>query len=121
MTVKIRKTKYMIVNPSNSDKSNSVGLHIDDMSLSHVHMYEHLVVHIDDKLSMGSHIENICSKVQKKYGILKKVHRYITEETALLIYKVMIRPHFDYDSDCMIDSGVQGKINKMERTQDKIV
>ena len=40
-------------------------------------------------------IKYICTNVQKKYGILRKIRRYMSEDTALLIYKVMIRPHFD--------------------------
>ena len=32
----------------------------------------------------------------------------------------MIRPHFDY-GDYIIDSGTQGKIDKLERIQDRIV
>ena len=46
---------------------------------------------------------------RKKYGILRKIRRYISEETAILIYKVMIRPHFDY-GDYMIDSSTQKNI-----------
>ena len=69
---------------------------------------------------MGSQIDKVCTSVQKKYGILRKICRYISQETALLIDKVMIRPHFDY-GDFRIDSWVQSKIEKMERIQDKIV
>ena len=32
----------------------------------------------------------------------------------------MIRPHFDY-GDYIIDSGIQSKIEKMERIQDRII
>ena len=38
----------------------------------------------------------------------------------LLIYKVMIRPHFDY-GDYMIDSGTQKNIDKLERIQNRFV
>ena len=70
---------------------------------------------------MDTHIDKICTNVQKKYGILRKIRRYyIAEETALLIYKVMIRPHFDY-GDYMIDFGIQKKIDKLDRIQDRII
>ena len=38
----------------------------------------------------------------------------------ILIYKIMIRPHFDY-RDFMIDSGTQNKLDKLEGIQDRIV
>ena len=69
---------------------------------------------------MNPYIDKVCVSVQKKYGILRKIRRYISEETALLIYKTMIRPHFDY-GDYIIDSGIQSKIEKMERIQDRII
>ena len=47
--------------------------------------------------------------MQKKYGILRKIGRYISQETAILIYKVMIHLHLDC-GDYMIDSGLRGKL-----------
>ena len=52
--------------------------------------------------------------------ILKKIRRYITEETALTVTKSMIRTQFDY-GDFMVDSGTQNRIDKLERVQDRII
>ena len=90
------------------------------VTLSRVHVYEYLGVHIDDKLNMKNQIDNICKKAQQKHGILKKIRKYITQETALCVYKTMVRPHFDY-GDYMIDSGTQNRIDKIDRIQDKII
>ena len=84
-------------------------------------MYQkYLGVLIDDKLTMGAHIDKVCTNVQKKYGILRKIRRYLSEETAVLIEKVMIRPHLDY-GDYIIDAGIQCKIDHMEGIQDRII
>ena len=120
MTINITKTKFMIITPSTSTQNQSEHLFIKDIKLSLVHVYEYLGVLIDDKLTMNPYIDKVCVSVQKKYGILRKIRRYISEETALLIYKTMIRPHFDY-GDYIIDSGIQSKIEKMERIQDRII
>ena len=69
---------------------------------------------------MNAHIAKVCISVQKQYGILRKIRRYISEETVVLIYKVMIRSHFDY-GDYMIDSGTQKNIDKSELIQERIV
>ena len=120
MTINIGKTKFMIVTPSNSTYTVTKNLYIGCTKLSQVHTYEYLGVVIDDKLNMGAHIDKVCVNVQKKYGILRKIRRFISERTAILIYETMIRPHFDY-GDYVIDSGTQEKIDKLERIQDRIV
>ena len=58
--------------------------------------------------------------MQNTHGILRKIRRYLSKVTATLIYKVMIRPHYDY-GDYMIDSGSKTNIDKLEQIQDNIV
>ena len=110
----------MFINPTASDIILPTQIKIGGTQLSRVHVYEYLSVHIDDKLNMNNQIDVVCNKVQQKHGILKKMRKYITRETALCIYKTMIRPHFDY-GDYMIDSGIQSKIDKIDKIQDKVV
>ena len=91
MTIDIRQTHSMIVTPSNTEKTIATKLSIRDINLYQVHKYEYLGAHIDGKLTMGAQIDiMVCTNVQKKYGILRKICRYISLDTALLIYKVMI-------------------------------
>ena len=122
LTVNIDKTKCMLINPNSTVKIDTTSCHvrIGETLVSRVHVYEYLGVQIDDKLTMNNQIDNMCKKVQKKYGILKKIRKYITRETALCVYKTMIRPHFDY-GDYMIDSGTQNRIDKIERIHDKLI
>ena len=82
MTINIGKTKYMVINPSSNVCNIANGLKIGNTNLSQVHTYEYLGVHIDDKLTMGSQIDKVCINVQKKYGILRKICRNISQETA---------------------------------------
>ena len=106
----------MLISPAQIDCTVDCNVNIGDSLLSRVHVYEYLGVHIDDKLNMNAQIDKVCKKVQQKHGILKKIRRFVTQGTALAIYKTMIRPHFDY-GDCMIDSGCQNKIGKIDRIQ----
>ena len=102
----------MLIIPSNIENTAPTTLSISDTRLSWVHVYEYLGVYIDDKLTMSAQIDKVCTTVQKKYGVLRKICRYTGLDTAILIYKVMIRPHFDY-RDYMIDCGTQCKIEKI--------
>ena len=73
MSINIVKTKFMVISPTNINHNIPPELYIKDIKLSRIHVYEYLGVHIDDKLTMGSHIEKTCTSVQKKYGILRKI------------------------------------------------
>ena len=48
------------------------------------------------------------------------MRRYISERTALLIYKVMIMPHYDY-VDFVIDSATKYKTDKLERLHKRAI
>ena len=55
-----------------------------------------------------------------KLGMLYKIRSFISHETALLIYKSMIRPYMDY-GDFIIDSAHISKVDKLDRLQDRIL
>ena len=69
---------------------------------------------------MNKHADNVYKKARQKLGILHKIRKFIKSETALLLYKVMIRPHLEY-GDFLIDSANQKCIDKIDRLQDRIV
>ena len=86
----------------------------------HVYKYLAIGVHIDGKLNSRNHIDNVWKKVQQKHGILKKRHRHIMLETAILICQGDDCPHFDY-GNYMIDSDIHAKIDKIKRIKDKVI
>ena len=53
-------------------------------------------------------------------GILSRIRRFISQKTAINIYKCMIRPHLDY-IDFVVDSGAYDRIKKLDRLQDKAI
>ena len=62
----------------------------------------------------------ISTKARNKMGIMYKIRKFIKSETALSIYKVMIRPHLEY-GDFLVDSAPQGNIEKLEKLQEKVL
>ena len=75
---------------------------------------------IDDKLQMNRYVENMYKKARCKLGILYKIRRFISYETSILLYKVMILPHLEY-GDFIVGTANQKFINKLDRLQDKAV
>ena len=67
---------------------------------------------------MNKHVESMYKKARKKLGILFNIRKYISCETSLLIYKVMIRPHMEY-GDFVVESAYQSNISKLDKLQEK--
>ena len=98
----------------------NVNLYICDKRIDIVNSFEYLGIHIDNGLVMNNHVESIHKKCMTKLGMLYKICGFISQSTALLIYKTMIRPYMDY-GDFVIDSAHISKIDKLDRIQHRIV
>ena len=75
-------------------------------------------MHIDNKLSMHKHVDNILKKAINKLGILYKICKFISTDTRLSTYKALIHPHLEY-GDFIIDSSSKTNIDKLEKFQEK--
>ena len=74
---------------------------------------------LDQKLSWKSHVEQIINKCEGKINILNSVCNCWWGSdiaTALMIYRAIIRPHFDYGSS-LFGNSPKYIINKLERIQ----
>ena len=75
---------------------------------------------LDNRLSMNDQIDNMWKKANIKVGILAKIRQFISQKTAINIYKCMIRPHLDY-IDFVVNSGSSDRIKKLDRLQEKAI
>ena len=69
---------------------------------------------------MNDYLDTMSKKTNAKIGILAKIRRFITEKTAIKIYKCMIRPHLDY-IDFVVESGLADRIQKLDNLQKKAI
>ena len=88
--------------------------------ISTVHQYEYLGILLDDKLSMNNYLDSMWKKANSKLGILSKIRHFISEKTAVRIYKTMIRPHLDY-IDFVVESGSADHIRRLDDLQKKAI
>ena len=63
---------------------------------------------------MNDYLDSMWKEANVKVGILAKVRHFISEKTAMKIYKFMIRPQLDY-IDFVVESGLADRIQKLER------
>ena len=61
-----------------------------------VNEQKHLGVILDKKLSFKNHIIEKINKTKKTIGMIKHLSKYLPLRTLILMYKSLVRPHFDY-------------------------
>ena len=118
LTLNENKTQHMCVIHRNH--STSLKINADGMNLGNVDTYDYLGFCMDKKLNMHSHIEKIVKKISFKIYILTLMRRFLTLKTSLLVYKVMIMPHFDY-VDFVIDSSNKDCTDRLERLHKRAI
>ena len=118
LNINADKTKYMIVR--HMKVHHEPELKIERVKINTVHQYEYLGMTLDDRLSMNDYLDVIWKKANAKIGILSRIRRFISEKSAIRIYKCMIRPHLDY-IDFVIDSGSADRIQKLDTLQKKAI
>ena len=112
LTINVEKTKYMVIRHIKPPEEPN--FRTDDSILSTVHHYEYLGFLLDDRLSINDYLDVVWKKNPSKLGILSEIRRFISEKTAVRIYKTMIRPHLDY-IDFVVDSGSSDRVQKLDR------
>ena len=115
----MKKTKIMWFGVSNiADDAMSDTICIAGSMIERVYTYPYLGIELDSVLSFDKHLDNVVSKCSQKLYIFRKVHRFISVDTAVLIYKQTIRPLIEYCS-FIFNSGKKLKVDKVDRIQSK--
>ncbi len=66
------------------------------MELEVVNVYKYLGVKLDSRLSFAEHISYVQSKTIPKIRVLGGIRPLLDKETALMLYKTLVLPLFDY-------------------------
>ena len=96
--VHVNKSKVLLFGSRNKlgkvDLSNKIK--IGDISLPFCKKYKHLGVTLDNEKSLTSFLSDTKKTVMNRLFNLRKLRLYITEKSAVAIYKQTILPVFDY-------------------------
>ena len=78
----------------NINSPNHPPIYLNGSTVSKVNVHKHLGLNLDSKLPFVSRIYEKINKAKKLLGILK--YLYLSLKTLDQMYKIFIRPHFDY-------------------------
>ena len=99
MHIHYDKTNYMILGALNKQiEPHEFELKIDGNQIKKTHNQKLLGIHIDDKLSWSTHIDNLCSTISSKISLLRQLSKYVSIDVQKKFYQGYILPLIDYGS-----------------------
>ena len=98
LRLNVNKSKSLIFGSRNKLGKVDYGksLNIAGEHLKFVDKYKYLGVSLDKEMTLNSLLADVKKSVLQKLFTLRKLRYYITDKTALTIYKQTILPFFDY-------------------------
>ena len=99
LSLNIAKTEFMLIGSRQrlvTTIDHSLTVQIKDHEIDGVPHTESLGVYIDQSLSWSKHVNETAKIVSSGIGALKRLRPFICEDTAILLYRALIEPYFDY-------------------------
>ena len=119
LTINVSKTKVMsFATRSKVKKCKDINIEIGSEKLKVVPSYKYLGMILDSTLSYTNHISSIVKVISHKITLLAKLRKYLTSEVAVLIYKSMLLPYFDY-ADVIFHKANVKDIGRLQTLQNK--
>ena len=113
------KSKCMVMASNYKMKySRELCLSINNIKLENVQVHKLLGIYIDNTISWKYQISKVCTKLNSKLALLKRISYYLSNDMKRMFYNAYIMPTFEYC--CIIwGKGIRSKtcINKITKIQ----
>ena len=119
------KTKCMLLGSKckmRSTQSPNIKLELDEVIIENVSFQKVLGIYVDNTLSWNIQLKKICSKLNSKIALLKRISTYLTHDMKLMYYNAYIMSTFDYC--CSIwgkGTYIEAAISKMQKRAARII
>ena len=84
--------------------------------LDTVATFKYLGMIFEPQLLFKAHIDSLVEKTTNKLGLLYKTHWLFDKDTALMLFKSLITPHFDYGA-VLYEVASQKELNRLQIVQ----
>lgn len=118
LKLNIIKTKAMVITRKRNINVEDVNIMIAGSRLEIVDCIKYLGVYIDNRLKFDKNIDNVCTKVGRKVGVLSRLRNELNMQQKITIYRTIIEPHFTYCSSVLFMANV-GEMNRLQKMQNK--
>ena len=101
LILNIKKTKLMLFGSSKRLSNSELSISNNSLQLMHSSVekastMKYLGVTFDPSMNGKDHVDNICSKISKRLGLLNRIRKFIDIQTSKQIYNTMVLPLFEY-------------------------
>ncbi len=97
LTLNTKKTKFMIIGSSRKlSNIDSVTVKVAGSNIERVEEFSYLGITFSTNMTWTEHVNQLCSKISKRLGLLKRIKHLLPRYARLLFYKSLILPLFDY-------------------------
>ncbi len=97
---------------------SDIPIRLNDKHIERVSVFEYLGLCLYETLSFKEHIEQISKKVNKRLGMLSRIIKNITRDTALMLYKSLFLPHLEF-CDIVWDACANNLKNTIQKLQNR--
>ena len=124
LSLNIAKTELMLIGSRQRLSGTTTGhlltVQIKGHEIDRVPHTKSLGVHIDQNLSWSKHVNETAKIVSSGIGALKRLRPFICEDTAILLYRALIEPYFDYC--CPVWDGLSDELaDKLQKLQNRAI
>ena len=117
LSLNASKTKLMAIGSKQRlSKERPFTLSLNGQQIDNVSSFRYLGLLLDSQLLFHAHIDALVDKVTTKLGLLYKTRWLFNQETALMLFKSLITPYFDYGS-VLYEVCPQYQLNRLQVIQ----
>lgn len=123
LSLNIAKTEFMVIGSRQrlaQADDHSFDIQIEGKTIKKVDHTKSLGLFIDENMTWSKHIHEISKKIAAAIGALKRMRPFISQETAIKIYRALLEPHFDYCSS--VWDGLSNQLaDKLQKLQNRAI
>lgn len=93
LSLNVSKTKFMVI--TNRKLSGDVDVKINLQSLERESEFKYLGIILDDRLTLNPFTDDICRKLNKKFGVFKRCEKKLPFFSKLTFYNSLVQSHID--------------------------
>ncbi len=117
LSLNVNKTNLMVFGTQpGCKKMEGLDVRINGQQIKQQDKVKYLGIMLDPQLSFKNHVEYVRGKTVGKIKLLSRISNVIKPDTALFLYKSLIRPIFDY-CDFIIDGMTQRENDTLQKLQ----
>ena len=89
-----------LIESKNKTSNCNLNVHIKNKILSQISECK-LGIYIDENLTWKKHCTELCKKMSKKFGLMKRLRSVLPLHTISMLYYPFIQSHIDYCINCL--------------------